>query len=132
MEAYPDSPISIGVAPVWNSLFGTLPEPTGSTTKGFRFCLLHFPSSLPRLWPGARHLLPAHQRIDMPMLRNPRKKNIVKGGVWWPRRAKVSMPESKPLIVRWRDWALLKQMTGSSNPGWSVFLSKNDIVSFWK
>src|ERR1700749_4314194 len=23
--------------------------PTGSTTKGFRFCLLHFPSSLPRL-----------------------------------------------------------------------------------
>jgi len=24
-------------------------EPTGSTTKGFRFCLLHLPSSLPRL-----------------------------------------------------------------------------------
>jgi hypothetical protein len=23
--------------------------PTGSTTKGFRFCLMHFPSSLPRL-----------------------------------------------------------------------------------
>ena len=60
--------------------------PTGSTTKGFRFCLLHLPSSLPRLDLAQGTSSPLSARLGWPLanqrrVSTPRMRRRPRGGI---------------------------------------------------